>query len=101
MVPSRSAPDGARNLLAFATCTLIWGSTFLFIRIGNESMPPLWAGALRLALAFVLLVAGALPGGFYVVAAVFGAAFVGEAVYGWVVVGRIEQPLDDEEDDEL
>ncbi len=59
-----------------------------------------WDG--RLALAFVLLVAGALPAGLYVLAAVFGAAFVGEAVYGWVVVGRVEQPLDDdEEDDEL
>jgi hypothetical protein len=71
-------------------------------------MPARWVSALslgwdgRLVLAFVLLVAGALPGGFYVVAAVFGAAFVGEAVYGWVVVGRVEQPLgDDEEDDEL
>jgi Family of unknown function (DUF5941) len=71
-------------------------------------VPARWVSALslgwdgRLVLAFVLLVAGALPVGFYVVAAVFGAAFVGEAVYGWVVVGRVEQPLgDDEEDDEL
>ena len=35
-------------------------------------------------------------------AIVLGAAFVGEAVYGWVVIGRVEQPLDDEdEEDEL
>jgi hypothetical protein len=71
-------------------------------------IPARWVSALslgwdgRLALAFVLLAAGALPGGYYVLAAVFGAAFVSEAVYGWVVVGRVEQPLgDDEEDDEL
>jgi hypothetical protein len=71
-------------------------------------VPARWVSALslgwdgRLVLAFVLLVAGALPDGFWVLAAVFGAAFVGEAVYGWVVIGRVEQPLgDDEEDDEL
>ncbi len=71
-------------------------------------VPARWVSALslgwdgRLVLAYVLLVAGTLPDGFYVLAAVFGAAFVGEAVYGWVVVGRVEQPLgDDEEDDEL
>jgi hypothetical protein len=48
-------------------------------------------------------VAGALPSGFLVVAAVLGAAFAGEAVYGWAVVGRVEHPLDDddEEGDEL
>jgi hypothetical protein len=60
-----------------------------------------WDG--RLVLAFVLLVAGALPAGYFVLAAVLGVAFVGEAVYGWVVVGRVAQPLggEDEEDDEL
>ena len=35
-------------------------------------------------------------------AIVFGVAFVGEAVYGWAVIGRVEQPLGDEdEEDEL
>jgi hypothetical protein len=59
-----------------------------------------WDG--RIVLAYVLLVTGALPAGYYVVAAVLGLAFVGEAVYGWVVVGRVEQPLDDEDEgDEL
>lgn len=42
-------------LLAFAGCTLIWGSTFLFIRIGNDSLPPFWAAALRLLLASAIL----------------------------------------------
>jgi hypothetical protein len=71
-------------------------------------VPARWVSALslgwdgRLVLAYLLLVAGALPAGYYVVAAVLGVAFVGEAVYGWVVVGRVEQPIGDEdEEDEL
>ncbi len=35
----------------FAGMCVIWGSTFLAIRIGNESLPPLWAASLRLAMA--------------------------------------------------
>jgi Family of unknown function (DUF5941) len=81
----------------------------LVYRLRHRGVTPArWVSALslgwdgRLVVAFVLLIAGALPGGYYVLAAVFGAAFVGEAVYGWVVVGRVAQPLgDDEEDDEL
>jgi drug/metabolite transporter (DMT)-like permease len=42
---------------AFAGCSLVWGSTFLVISIGNDTVPPLWAAALRLALATVLLAA--------------------------------------------
>jgi drug/metabolite transporter (DMT)-like permease len=42
-------------LLAFLGCGLIWGSTFLVIRVGNESMPALWACTLRFALAALLL----------------------------------------------
>jgi len=40
---------------AFVACCLIWGSTFLAIRIGNESVPPEWAATLRLSLAAPLL----------------------------------------------
>ncbi len=40
---------------AFVACCLIWGSTFLAIRVGNESVPPEWAATLRLALAAPLL----------------------------------------------
>jgi hypothetical protein len=71
-------------------------------------VPARWVSALslgwdgRLLLAYLLLVLGALPAGFYVMAIVLGVAFVGEAVYGWVVIGRVEQPLGDEdEEDEL
>jgi drug/metabolite transporter (DMT)-like permease len=42
---------------AFAACCLIWGSTFLFISIGNDTVPALWAASLRLALAAVILMA--------------------------------------------
>src|SRR6267143_1618794 len=41
--------------LVFVGCCLIWGSTFLAIRIGNEAVPPVWAATLRLALAAPLL----------------------------------------------
>lgn len=41
--------------LVFLGCCLIWGSTFLAIRIGNESVPPIWAATIRLALAAPLL----------------------------------------------
>ena len=33
----------------------MWGSTFLVISIGNDTVPPFWAAALRLALAVPLL----------------------------------------------
>ena len=58
-----------------------------------------WDG--RLVVAFLLLVAGALPAGYYVAAGVLGVAFVGEAIYGWVGVGRVQRPYeyDDEEDE--
>jgi hypothetical protein len=63
-----------------------------------------WDG--RLVVAFALLATGALPAGYFVLAGVLGAAFVGEAVYGWVVVGRVDTALEagdeeDEEDEEL
>jgi Family of unknown function (DUF5941) len=80
----------------------------LVYRLRHRGVTPArWVSALgcgwdgRLAIAFVLLVAGALPAGYYVAAAVLGVAFVAEAVYGWVGVGRVQRPLeyDDEEDE--
>ena len=41
--------------VAFLSCCLIWGSTFLAIRIGNQSLPPEWAATMRLTLAAPLL----------------------------------------------
>lgn len=46
-----------RTTAAFAACSLIWGSTFLVISVGNDSMPPLWAASLRMLLAATLLTA--------------------------------------------
>ena len=42
-------------LLAFISCGLIWGSTFLAIRVGNDSLPALWACTLRFTLAAIIL----------------------------------------------
>jgi drug/metabolite transporter (DMT)-like permease len=44
-----------RIALTFIACAAIWGSTFLAIRLGNESTPPVWQAAIRLGLASILL----------------------------------------------
>ncbi len=56
------APSGSGSGAwgAFAACCLIWGSTFLFIRIGNDTLAPIWAAALRLGIAAGVLIALAL-----------------------------------------
>ena len=41
-------------LLGFLAMVGIWGSTFLVIRIGDESLPPGWGATLRLTLAAIL-----------------------------------------------
>lgn len=52
---SRARDGGVRAWIAFAVCSLIWSSTFLVIRIGNESLDPLWAAGLRLVIGAMLL----------------------------------------------
>jgi len=42
---------------AFFTCALIWGSTFLFIALGNDALPPIWGAMWRLLLAAGILLA--------------------------------------------
>src|ERR1700694_4211378 len=44
-----------RIAVTFIVCSLIWGTTFLAIRFGNEATPPVWAATIRLALASVVL----------------------------------------------
>lgn len=39
---------------AFVGTCLIWGSTFLAIRFGTESVPPVWGATIRLAIAAIL-----------------------------------------------
>ncbi len=51
-VPARAS--GAAPWAAFAVCCSIWGSTFLFIRMGNDTTPPVWGAAVRLSIAAVL-----------------------------------------------
>ena len=53
--PAAAGRAAAPPWLAFAFCCSVWGSTFLFIRMGNDTLPPVWAAALRLTLASVLL----------------------------------------------
>ena len=51
--PPRSGAPWA----AFALACAIWGTTFLFIRIGNDTTPPVWGAGVRLSLAAVMLTA--------------------------------------------
>ena len=54
---SHAAPSarGSGPWLAFTLTCAIWGSTFLFIRIGNDTTPPVWGAGVRLAIASLLL----------------------------------------------
>ena len=56
-VPSPHASSGATPLVlaAFAAVYLLWGSTYLAIRIGVESVPPLMLAGLRHITAGILL----------------------------------------------
>jgi hypothetical protein len=101
--------DGASGYPA--AYALIAALTFrhydLVYRLRHSGVPPApWINALslgwdgRLVAVYLLLVLGLVPGGLYVVAAVLGVAFVAEAVYGWVFVGRVEPSMGDQEVDE-
>ena len=73
-----------RIAVTFVACALIWGSTFLAIRLGNEATPPVWAASIRLTLASVLL---------FGIAAIFrmpiprGRALRGAALWGLFNLG--------------
>jgi hypothetical protein len=69
--------------------------------------PPGWLGNVaggwdgRLVLGYILLVANALPAGFFIAAGLLAAVFVAESIAGWRTFGRAEQPVtyEDEEDE--
>jgi Family of unknown function (DUF5941) len=69
--------------------------------------PPAWLNRLsggwdgRLILMCVLLIAGALPTAYYIVAALLGAVFVAESVQAWTTFSRAQRPVmyEDEEDE--
>jgi len=80
----------------------------LVYRLRHQGATPArWLNALsggwdgRVVVAFLLLVAGALPAGYFVAAGVLGVAFVAEAVHGWLAISRMQRPYeyDDEEDE--
>jgi len=85
-----SAPDShpahskALLLVAFATVYVVWGSTYLAIRIGVEHWPPLWMAAVRFAIA---------GGGLYAVLRLRGApapggrAWMAATVVGGLMLG--------------
>ncbi len=50
-----SAPSPRAYALAFATIYLVWGSTYLAIKVGVETMPPFAMAALRFLLAGTLM----------------------------------------------
>lgn len=104
-----AALEGAHALPgAFALiAALAFHNYDLAYRLRHQgAMPPAWLGLPgwegRIAIAFVLLAAGALPAGFYVAAGVLGAVFVVEAGASWRSTGQRNQPdaFDDDEEDE-
>jgi hypothetical protein len=94
---------------AFAlVCVLAFRHYDLVYRLRHQGVaPPEWVGNLglgwdgRLVLGYILLVAGALPAGFYIAAGLLATVFVAESIAGWRRFGRAEQPVtyDDEEDE--
>jgi hypothetical protein len=94
---------------AFALlCALAFRHYDLVYRLRHQGVtPPSWVGNLalgwdgRLVLGYILLVAGALPAGFFVAAGLLAAVFVAESIAGWRSFGRAQQPAtyEDEEDE--
>jgi hypothetical protein len=94
---------------AFAlVCALAFRHYDLVYRLRNlGTQPPPWVGDLalgwdgRVVLGYILLVAGALPAGFFVAAGLFATMFVAESIAGWRRFGRAPQPVtyEDEEDE--
>ncbi len=54
---------GIRVWIAYAVVSVVWGSTYLAIRVGVVEMPPFWMAGVRLVTAGVILLAIALASG--------------------------------------
>ena len=82
--PSPAETRQPAQYAAFVGMSLIWGTTFLAIRIGNEAVPPLWGATIRLILAAALntLVALATRADWP-----RGAALKGIALFGFLNLG--------------
>jgi hypothetical protein len=101
--------DLASQPAAFALlCALSFRAYDLVYRLRHQAATPAaWVNALalgwegRVILAFLLLVAGAIPAGYFVWAAIVAVAFVGEATVSWMAHARGQRTVDyeDEEDE--
>jgi hypothetical protein len=89
-------------------CVLAFRHYDLVYRLRHQgTVPPEWLGNLaggwdgRLLLGYILLVASALPAGFFVAAGLLATGFVAESIAGWRRFGRAPQPVtyEDEEDE--
>jgi predicted outer membrane lipoprotein len=99
---------GSSRAAAFAViCALAFRHYDLVYRSRHQGMsPPVWVSLFglgwegRLILGWVLLALGALPAGYFVLAALFAAVFVGESIASWLRFGQTQQPVlyDNEEE---
>jgi hypothetical protein len=89
-------------------CALAFRHYDVVYRLRHQGVaPPQWVGDLalgwdgRLVLGYILLVALALPAGFFIVAGLLATVFVAESIAGWRRFGRAPQPAtyEDEEDE--
>jgi len=60
---TQAQPPAWKTLLAFAIIYFVWGSTFLFIRIGVREVPPFLLASMRFFLAGLVLYVWMLAGG--------------------------------------
>jgi hypothetical protein len=89
-------------------CVLAFRHYDVVYRLRHQGVaPPAWVGDLalgwdgRLVLGYILLVALALPAGFFIAAGLLAAVFVAESIAGWRRFGRGPQPVtyEDEENE--
>ena len=106
-----SADGQQSEAAAFALiCVLAFRHYDIVYRLRHQgTAPPEWLANLalgwdgRLVLGYILLVAGALPAGFFIAAGLLATVFVAESIAGWRRFGRVPQPVtyEDEEDEGL
>jgi Family of unknown function (DUF5941) len=100
-----AAEEGAAFALLGAIAFRQYDLVYRLRHMGRT--PPAWLNRLsggwdgRLVVMLVLLLAGALPGAYYVVGAVLGVVFVAESVQAWTHFSRAQRPVmyEDEEDE--
>jgi hypothetical protein len=103
-----AAGESSRPAAFALLCALTFRHYDIVYRLRHQGVsPPAWIGNLalgwdgRLVLGYILLVAGALPAGFFIAAGLLATVFVAESIAGWRRFGRAQQPAtyEDEEDE--